>query len=58
MEAAGPYQMLRQGYRLCSRDGYQPGVRRTSPPYLITLLYPIRHYRSELECPMKSRKLI
>lgn len=39
-EQAGPNQMFRQGYQFCSIDRYQPGVRRTSPPYLITLLHP------------------
>lgn len=39
MGAAGPNQMFRQGYRLGSIDRYQPRVRLTSPPYLVTLLH-------------------
>ena len=38
--AAGPNQMFRQGYLLRSIDRYQPRVRLTSPPYLVTLRHP------------------
>lgn len=59
MGAAALNQISLQGYQPGVVECYQQGVRCISPPYLVALLHPVRHYRPGLELyPAKAWELM